>query len=80
MVCRVIASGLGMMAIACGPRARVPKCGVPGCGKDATIECDYPIPAKAKTCSAKLCAGHATRVGEGKDFCGPHVRLEAKRG
>lgn len=80
MVCRVIASGLGVMAIACGPRARVLRCGVPGCGRDATIECDYPIPVKKKTCSARLCAQHATKAGESIDHCPPHARMEAKRG
>lgn len=79
MVCRVIAAGLGVMAIACGPRARVQKCGVPGCGRDATVECDFPIPVKAKTCSAKLCAQHATKTGEGQDHCPPHAKMEIQR-
>jgi hypothetical protein len=75
MACRVIMSGNGTMAIACGPRARRAPCSVPGCANDAGKLCDFPVTRKGApaTCDARLCDRHAAPASEGRDFCPPHA-------
>lgn len=62
----------------CGPRAPVPRCSVPSCGRPAEFECDYPIPRKKSgTCDARLCAAHRTEIAPGRDACPPHSKQTA---
>ena len=55
-------------------------CSVPGCGEKHTHLCDYPLKGKkaGKTCDAKLCEGHATRIATGQDRCPAHAKLAAR--
>jgi len=60
----------GSMAILCfsGRRPVRHAC---GCGRQATIQCDYPRP-EGGTCDAWLCRGCAVHVGRNRDYCPAH--------
>jgi hypothetical protein len=75
MACRIIASGKGGFAIACGGGATRTRCGVPGCSLAGTKLCDFPVTRKGTpgTCDARLCDRHAAPAGAGKDHCPPHA-------
>ncbi len=70
----------GGVAIVCSSRRRR-FCSAPGCRREATIQCDYPVrratatrKAKAATCDRWLCEAHSTNVGPDRDYCLPHAR------
>lgn len=66
----VIDMGDGGYAIICGPRSRKKYCD--WCRGESHFLCDYEID-KGRTCDAKMCHVHATRVSAGKDYCPNHV-------
>jgi hypothetical protein len=75
----------GGSAILCGVRGpRPPRCSLmlpphPSlrpreagrCPFDAVALCDYPA-GRGRTCSAKICGAHATKVGQ-RDYCPTHA-------
>lgn len=68
-------TGAGFTAITCGGRA--PACSVPGCGRESTAACDYPVVRRGRkgTCDKKLCDRCRVRQGDDIDFCPPHSKL-----
>lgn len=71
MVCRHVMLPEGRHAIVCGPRVRQ-KC--VGCGRTATLLCDYPMPErKSGTCDKPICGRCTTPVGENADHCPEHA-------
>lgn len=82
MACRIIANGKEGFVVVCtrGGTTRT-RCGVPGCWAEGAKLCDFPVERKGKpgTCDAKLCAQHATSVGEDKDYCPPHAKRARER-
>lgn len=75
MPCKTLDLGNGDFAIVCSrgrkPRARCEVCQ----DREHTLLCDFPLSgAKAgKTCSRKLCARCAAKVG---DLCPPHAKQQ----
>jgi hypothetical protein len=73
MTCRHVKVG-GSPAIVCsrGRQARR-RC---GCGRPATLLCDYPVPhgevRKVSTCDAPICRKCAASVGPDLDYCPKH--------
>lgn len=79
MTCRTIYGADGKpMGIGCtrtmGGRA---VCDIAGCSRAHTTLCDWKLKgAKAgQTCSARLCASHATNVGPERDLCPAHAAV-----
>jgi hypothetical protein len=68
MTCEtVIVPGAGR-AIVCGPNRRCK------CGRKATRECDWKVPArKSGTCDAPICSGCTTSPAADKDLCPKHA-------
>ncbi len=67
----------GGRAIVCTGRQRTRTC---SCGRRATLQCDYPVGDRGRTCSAYVCERCATQVGIDRHHCGKHdaamVQLE----
>lgn len=61
--------GPGFSAIVC--RVKGPRCR--SCHQPAEVLCDWPIGPHGRTCSARLCPAHATRIGPGRDLCPDHA-------
>jgi hypothetical protein len=72
--CTRIDLGPGVTGWVCrGRQPRPAGCSVPHCGRPHTVLCDFPM--KAKTCDAKLCDAHRTKVGPNLDHCPAHARM-----
>lgn len=63
-----------------GRQRRSAPCSAPNCSEPHTRLCDFPLRGSkaGRTCDAKICDGHATCAGPGKDYCPPHTVLTAK--
>ena len=69
-----------VVGVACG---RSPDHWCKGCGKRATIQCDYPVTrkgGKAGTCDRWCCRSCATNVGPDRDYCRPHATMQRQPG
>jgi hypothetical protein len=67
--------------IMCSRGHRAKPCSTPGCGRQSTKLCDYPLTnTTSGTCDAPLCVSCAVRQAKNVDYCQPHARLakEAK--
>jgi hypothetical protein len=56
------------------------RCSVPACHGDHWTSCEYPVGpqlATARTCDARICAGHIFQWGK-LDICPAHGRLVAR--
>ena len=68
------------VGIICSRGKRRPNCAVPGCGRPAMFECDWPVKRKKSgTCDARLCEAHRVKVGEDRDLCPPHFKLHEQQ-
>lgn len=67
MACRTAEFGDGGIAVLCARAAKVPVCVTPGCQRRGEF--------LHGTCDRACCAAHRTSVGDGRDYCGPHMRL-----
>lgn len=77
MACRPFVGPNGAVGFMCGPQGPRKACSAPGCTDRATKACDFPVNRpgkKSRTCDADLCDRHATSMGDGLDWCPPHVR------
>lgn len=75
MPCRPLPGGMG---IACSRGSRK-RCKVPGCTRDATKLCDWPVTARASgTCDMDLCARHAKSIAPDRDYCPAHAKLDSE--
>lgn len=70
MVCEPFILPNGARGCVCGPR-RASSCSHPGCLQPHTKLCDWPI-GGGKTCSKRLCDGHAVSAGPDLDYCPDH--------
>lgn len=78
--CRTVFDSSGrVMAIACS-RGQRRSCSTPGCGRDGTQQCDFPVKRNGRTgtCDRYICPKCATRVGPDRDYCPPHQRTAEK--
>src|SRR6266404_2980040 len=66
MKCERVNLGDGTVAIICSRGQRRTRCSTPGCNRQASKLCDFPLAgAKAgKTCDRGLCASCAVNMGE----------------
>jgi hypothetical protein len=69
----------GFSGIVCGIRRAKPK-RCKGCGRPATLECDWKVPTRSSgTCDAPLCARCTTVPAPDKDLCPKHAAEWAER-
>lgn len=70
MTCEHVTFPGGASAIVCGPRRRQ-RC---GCGRPATLLCDWKVPARRSgTCDAPLCDRCTFSPAPDKDLCPAHA-------
>ena len=74
MTCRVVASGQGVLAIAC---TRTPRAPCYACQRASSALCDFPLagPKTGQTCDRALCESCRVKVGPNRDYCQPHAAL-----
>jgi len=60
----------GGVAFVDGGKPRGWRCGF--CFLGAALRCDWPV-AEGKTCDARMCPDHATKVGPDRDYCPAHA-------
>lgn len=70
MPCTSIRMQDGTAAIVCSRGRRAHRC--EWCGHASLYQCDAPLPASSKTCSAHMCEAHATHVGNDHELCPRH--------
>lgn len=76
MICKTVATGGGGAVIMCTRRGSIPDCDTPGCTRAGQYLCDHPVVRDGVqgTCDRRICDGHRTKMGAGRDYCGPHAR------
>lgn len=75
MTCEPIEDKDGrVVGIVCCRDKRAARCSVPGCDRYATALCDWPTRSASGTCDKRLCRGHATNVGDDRDYCPAHAK------
>lgn len=75
MTCERVSLPGGGAAIVCGTRRRQ-RC---GCGRPATLLCDWKQRAKKSgTCDAPICGSCTTSPAPGKDLCPSHAAAFAE--
>lgn len=75
MPCKTVKIG-DRAAIVCSRRKyNRPRCSACG-GKGVSVRCDFPI--EERTCDKWLCRRCAVKVGDDRDHCPDHPRIDAR--